>query len=276
MKRFHANVGSRNPALQQRPEVLHAVGVYAAIYVLNGMVDYLMRIVGFQSVVSYPLIAIERGASLHMLSDFWLHAFPLAIRHNLCADTSATFQHPKHDGFVRSASSSNALFALTEVHVSRLPADEGLINFDFSAELGTEEIILHCKANAMQHEPCRLLGDLHVTRNLVTAHAVLAVRNHPSCGHPLVEWNSRIFHDGPDLHRELSFRMVRAALPDAPRRIEFHFIRSASRAKYLAIGPATDRQIVDAVIRIREVDDCFLKAFRFTHGDVLHARTLAN
>ncbi len=49
MKRFHANVGSRDAALEKRPEVLKAVGMYATVYVLNRMVNDLMRIVSFKS-----------------------------------------------------------------------------------------------------------------------------------------------------------------------------------------------------------------------------------
>ncbi len=44
MKRLYTNVGSSQPALEQRPEVLKAVRVYAAIYVLLRMIDDLMRV----------------------------------------------------------------------------------------------------------------------------------------------------------------------------------------------------------------------------------------
>src|SRR5437868_2247626 len=131
-----------------------------------------------------------------MLFDFWLHALHLAIRHDLCANTSAAFQHSEHDSFVRTTSTSDALFTLAEVHVPRFPTNEGFVHFDFAAEFATEEIILHRKPDTMQHEPCRLLSDLHVAGNLVAANSVLAVGDQPSCGHPLVERNSGIFHDG--------------------------------------------------------------------------------
>src|SRR5271166_7195459 len=120
MKRFHTHVGSGQPALQQRPEVLHAVSVYAAIYILNRVVNDLMSITSFQSVIGNPFVTIERGASLHMLSDFGLNGFSLSIRHDLCANTSATLQHSEHNSLVCSASSSNALLALAEVHIARL------------------------------------------------------------------------------------------------------------------------------------------------------------
>src|SRR5438105_937061 len=121
MKRFHANVGSRNPALQQRPEILHAISVYAAIYVLNRMVNDLMSIVSFESTIGYPFVAVERSPSLNMLLDFRLNGFHLAVPHHLRADTSTTFQHSEDYGLIRPASASDALFALAEMHVPSLP-----------------------------------------------------------------------------------------------------------------------------------------------------------
>ena len=51
MKRFHANVGSVNSALQQTPEVLQAVGVNLSVYVLLGMVDHLLGEICVQAIV---------------------------------------------------------------------------------------------------------------------------------------------------------------------------------------------------------------------------------
>ena len=45
MKRFHTHIRARDAALQQRPEVLKAVRVYATIHVLHGMVNNLVRVI---------------------------------------------------------------------------------------------------------------------------------------------------------------------------------------------------------------------------------------
>ena len=82
MKRLHANVGSRNPALEKRPEVLKAIGVYAAIYVLRGMVNNLMRIIGRQSVIGQERIAIERRTSRDMLAYLFLQYSLATARHD--------------------------------------------------------------------------------------------------------------------------------------------------------------------------------------------------
>jgi hypothetical protein len=53
--RLHADVGSRKAALQQRPEVLKAVGMNLAVYVHNCMVNHLMRVV-----TGKPIIGEQR------------------------------------------------------------------------------------------------------------------------------------------------------------------------------------------------------------------------
>ncbi len=52
------------------------------------------------------------------------------------------------------------------------------------------------------------------------------------------------------------------ALPSAPIRVETNLRGSATGTNH-AVRPAPHSDVVDAVVRIREVDDCFLKARRF-------------
>ena len=49
MKRFDANIGSVDAALQEAPEVLKAIGVDVTIDVFDGVIDDLMGIVASQS-----------------------------------------------------------------------------------------------------------------------------------------------------------------------------------------------------------------------------------
>jgi hypothetical protein len=46
MKRFDANVSSRDAALEETPEVLKTIRVNLAVNVCSSMVNYLMGIVG--------------------------------------------------------------------------------------------------------------------------------------------------------------------------------------------------------------------------------------
>jgi len=65
MERFHGNVSSSKAAFQQRPEILHAVSVYAAIYVPNSMVNDLVFVLAMQSLVAAELIGEKRGSRFH-------------------------------------------------------------------------------------------------------------------------------------------------------------------------------------------------------------------
>jgi hypothetical protein len=59
MKRFDRHIRARDAALEKRPEVLKTVCVYAAIHVLNGMVNNLVRVVGSESFVGKQSIGVE-------------------------------------------------------------------------------------------------------------------------------------------------------------------------------------------------------------------------
>src|SRR5437660_112684 len=100
MKRLYRNVGSRNPALQQRPEVFKAVGVYAAIYVLSRVVNDLMRVFACQAFIGEQGVSVESRASGDVLAHFILQYLPTATRNNGCADVSAALQDADHGSFV--------------------------------------------------------------------------------------------------------------------------------------------------------------------------------
>src|SRR5438552_10428594 len=268
MKRFHTHIGSRDAALEQRPEVFKAVGVYATAYILAGVVNHLMRVFSCETFIGLEGIGVERSASSDMPAYFFLqHSFATAGNYT-GANLSATFRDTHNRSLVFRASTSDTALALANVHVPSLAADEGFVYFYFaavSAQLGAEELILHCKANPLQHEPSRLLANFHVTGNLVATYAVLAISQHPSCGEPLVERNRTILIDRADLNRKFPLRVMASAFPSAPLCVEAGFGRAATGADH-AVRPSTNSNVVDAVVRIREVDNWFLKACRlFAH-----------
>ncbi len=65
------------------------------------------------------------------------------------------------------------------------------------------------------------------------------------------------------------------ASPSAAVGTVLHLRRATGRTGHSALRPAPDCEVVNAVVRIREVDDCFLQALRFAHGLVLHEQTVA-
>src|SRR3989442_6751650 len=181
MERLYAHVSTRQAALQQRPEVLQAVRVYAAIHILNCMVNDLVLVFFVETFIAAHLVSEQCRASLDVLFHDWLQGVLQPIWDDLSANATATLQD-SHDYSLVSETltrASDAALVNTLVHVASFATDEGLVRFDFAAQFASEEFILYCKPNAMEHEPCGLLTYLHVTGNLVTANSILAVGDEP-------------------------------------------------------------------------------------------------
>src|SRR5205814_10622211 len=92
MKRLHAHIRCRNAALEERPEILKAVSVYATIHVLRGMVNNLVRVIGCQSIIGHERIGVESRASSDVLAYFILQYGLATVGNNGSANLSATFQ----------------------------------------------------------------------------------------------------------------------------------------------------------------------------------------
>src|SRR5260370_28360837 len=123
----------------------------------------------------------------------------------------------------------------------------------------------------MHHKPSGFLSNPQITRHFVAADSILAVSQHPSCGEPLIQSDCGILKDSPNLDGELALCVMAPALPETTLRKKLNTIRATRRARN-AFGPASDCQIVNVVIGIREIDDCFLKALWFGLHNVLHAK----
>src|SRR6266536_5670701 len=163
MKRFHANVGSTDAALKQRPEVFHSVGVDATVYVLNRMVNDAVSVFALQSTIPTHLIGVERRASFNVLANDGLQSFFLAIRDDLSADASTALQYSHDDNLVLSALShpGNALRFYVLMHESRLTTDKSFVCLNLSAKLGSKvrvlqsQTILHRIRFAPKSGSCR-------------------------------------------------------------------------------------------------------------------------
>ena len=72
---------------------------------------------------------------------------------------------------------------LALVHVRRLSADKGFVNFDrasiVSAELEANRLFLRTNLKPMQHEPSGLLRDTKRAMQFVRGNPVLIVDQHP-------------------------------------------------------------------------------------------------
>jgi len=276
MERFDSVIGSMQSTLQQRPEVLQAIGVDATTNIFHLVIHNVMRVGAGEFVVSDSVVGVELGTEFDVIKNLVLQGLAFHVRQNLCANLSSiAAKDSLHSSLVRILASTlpvrNVAALLIHaklaalVHVASGSPDESLIglNFALASPKLAVCLILHSKSNTVKHEPCRLLGDLQIAGDFVTTDSILAVSDQPRCGEPLVERDRGIFHDGPDLDGELPLRVMAAALPPTPIGVVLHFVRAAGRAYYFAIWPAAKRKVVNAVVRIREVNDCLLKAFGF-------------
>jgi len=268
MKRFHAHIRARDAALEQRPEILKAIGVYAAIHVLNCMIYNLVRVVTSESVIGQERIGVECRTDSDVLAYFVLQYSLAATRNYLCANLPTTLQDAENGSFILAASSSDSTLALAHMHVAGLASDERFVNFDFTLRATAEslavKLILHGSADAMQHEPRGFLSDLHVLSDLATADAVLAVGQHPKRHHPLVESDGRVLEYRSDLERELLLADV--AKPAAIALDERVFFPATARTRNLAIRPTQVDGIFKSAFGVAEVNNRFLQALGGFHA----------
>src|SRR2546425_9680982 len=55
----------------------------------------------------------------------------------------------------------------------------------------------------MQNKPCGFLSDTKIACNLIAAHSILAVDEHPQGREPFIQGDGGIFKNSSELHREL-------------------------------------------------------------------------
>lgn len=265
MERLNRNIGAMQLAFYEAPKVLKAISVNAAIDVLHSMVNNLVPIF-VQSEIALVVIGVQRGASLYVRTDGWMHRECTPVFDDLSAYSSAPL-HESHDGnFVFVNAASEAAFLDILVHVASFATNVSLIYFDLSAsasELAAVEVILQSESQPLKHEPCRLLRDAERPVNLHTGNAVPAINQHPKCRHPLVKAQRRIFKDRAYLHRELF--LARFAEPYPARLNEPMLLAATARADDFAIRPAEIDRINKCSLRVGEVNDCFLKCLRLFH-----------
>ena len=268
MEWFGADIGAFETALEETPKVFQSVGVDLPINVTFGMVNDLMNKILVQSLIREQRIGVDRTTSRNVVSDFALDRVFAPIRNDGRTDFAATFQDSHDRSFVLSASLGDADAALVLVHEASRATDEGFVYFNFATDF-PEGLILQGEANPVEHEPCGLLGYLESASHFVGTDSVFAVSEHPSSGEPFVETDRGILKDGPNFDGELALGMVSGALPDATRSAERDLFGAASRAGD-TFGPAPRNEVIEAVVGVREVQDCFLQALGFAHGLGLH------
>src|SRR5450755_746532 len=103
MKRFHSNVGSLQAALQQRPEILKAISVYATVHILNRMVYDLVLKLAVQTFVSAHFVGKKFGSDFDMLSNDWLQCCLQSIWNHKSTDVATALQESHDDSLIAEA-----------------------------------------------------------------------------------------------------------------------------------------------------------------------------
>src|SRR5271165_781837 len=81
MEWLNSNVGAFQSPLEQAPEILKAVGAYAATDVPLCMIDKLVDKAPVQLVVSHGVVCVDRGAIADVLQDFILQSLAFDVGH---------------------------------------------------------------------------------------------------------------------------------------------------------------------------------------------------
>jgi hypothetical protein len=261
---LNADVGAVELPLHETPEIFHRVRVDVAVHVFDSVVDDGVLVLRLQAVVGFQFVAEDCGASFDALTNNRLKVFLLAGPYVPYYDLAAALHHSERDFLTLRAASSNDALTFRLMHITRLAADEGLVNFDLTGQLRSV-LVLHSFANTVEHEPCSLLGQAKVSRNLIATHAVLAVRHQPHGREPLAQRDRRFIEDRADFNGELLPAFRRAALPDPASLEEHRFLGRAVRTLD-TLGPALRREIVQRIVRIVEINNRFGQCFGAFHA----------
>lgn len=135
VERGNADVSSLEHPLEQRPEILDAIGVDQPTHVFVGMVDGFVDEIPIQSDVGLRFIGVDDGAGGAMLANDRLQFSGLGRRHDGCPDLTTTLQQAVDDSLTDAAPAPDSLLSFALVHVAGLAADERFIRFDCAAQL---------------------------------------------------------------------------------------------------------------------------------------------
>jgi hypothetical protein len=154
------------------------------------------------------------------------------------------------------------------VHESGSATNESFVYFDFAirpTEL-EKRTILHCQADAVKHEPSRLLSDAEGTAYFIGTDTVLAISDKPDSDKPLAQWQRGIFEDSSYFDGELFASVLGFAFPHPASGNESHII-AATSGTFNAIRPAPRNHEFVAVVWVGKVNDGLLESLWFgAHG----------
>lgn len=231
------------------------------------VVDDLVRILGWHALVADPLVGVDGGTWGDVLATLTLQGVALGVRNMLHAHLSSVAVQQSHDDGLSGAAGAlhlGGFGALPLVHEAGESANETLVGLDLAAVLSHRLIkgaLGHRFADAVEHEPRRLLFHADGLPKLVRADAVLAVDDKPHGDKPLVEADRAVLEDGPLLDREHLLCVFVLALPESARGQVAVFLAAAGWAGD-AVRPAECNEEVLAAVQIGKVTHRRYQGFR--------------
>jgi hypothetical protein len=199
------------------------------------------------------LVSVKSRTGFDMLTHVILDGALLAAGNDLGADGATALQDGGNDGLAVPTTAMDTAGLHVLVHIPRLAADEGFVALNFTTELAAEVLVLHGKADAVEHKPCGLLGNAKRPVKFPRGNAVAVAGDHPHGREPLVQTERGILKDGPNLDGELGQRVTGAALPYATGSDKSDVRGAATGANHHTIRPTACRKVVDAVVGVRKV-----------------------
>src|SRR5579862_134657 len=158
-----ADVGSLQSALEQAPEILHAVGMYAALNVALQVIHKLTLDLWRAVAVDRKLIGVQFRSGFNVVLQIWLNVMLGPARRYGSANVPVTLKQSEHDSLVPVG--SRRLRPLKPfrlaVHVGDFSANEGFVRFDLARQF-VSVVIHHRQSDTVEHEPRGLLGDAKI------------------------------------------------------------------------------------------------------------------
>src|ERR1017187_999205 len=216
------------------------------------------------------------GSVLDMLPDVRHQRFALGVLDDGSLDLPAALEDALNANLagISSAAPFECPRLAVLVHVPRLAADVGFVNFHLATQLAAVVLVLHGQANPVQHEPRGLLGDAKRPMQFPRTDAVLGSGNHPHSREPLVQPEWGVFKDGAELYGELGLGVAGSALEHPPRLDEANVSGPAGWTAN-PFRPAPRNEITQAIIWICEVNNCFHEGYWFRGGHKSILRQIA-
>jgi hypothetical protein len=269
----NADVGSLERPLQEAPEVLDAVGVYAVANELDGVIDSLVIVGVAKAEIRFQRIGIDGGSRLDAGANLGCQGAAFYIRNVRCLDAAGSIVRTALDNaedrfFARAASPFDFLLAHVPMHILSETADVAFVGFDLARHFD-EGSGLHRQSDSVIHEPSGLLSYAERPMHFVAADSVIAVGDHPDCREPFPKVDWAILENRSDLGRELATRMRLFAFPNPAGRDEARIGTPTGGAMH-TVRPAQFNHRTQRDIGVREVTDCFDEGLGFG-GCVRHA-----